>query len=126
MKIKEKLVKIVEVQREDIEERIIEFHRDMMNDTIELGEKINGDELIWQLKEFMKNVELIKNGNFREIMSGGYTMCALGSNCFEFVDSFFNSKERMKDPHYENQEIMIRIMDGEVYVEDIKESDIDY
>ena len=63
--LKEKLVKIVEVQREDIEDRIIEFHQDMMNDSIAAGAKINGDELIWQLKEFMKNVELIKNGNFR-------------------------------------------------------------
>ena len=126
MKIKEKLVKIVEVQREDIEDRIIEFHQDMMNDSIAAGAKINGDELIWQLKEFMKNLERIKNGNFREIMSGGYTLCALGSKCFEYVDSFFNSKERLKDPYYENQEILIRIMDGEVFVEDIKESDIDY
>jgi len=126
MKIKEKVVKIVEVQREDIEARIIEFHQDMVNDSIAAGAKIDGDELIWQLKEFTKNLERIKNGTFREIMTEGYTMCALGGECFKFVESFFNSKERMKDPYYEDQEIMIRIMDGEVFVEDIKESDIDY
>jgi len=126
MKIREKLVKIVEVQREDMEDRIIEFHQDMVNDSIAAGAKINGDELIFQLKEFTKNLERIKNGNFKEIMTGGYAQCALGSKCFEYVDSFFHMKEKIKDVHYLDQEIMIRIMDGEVFVQDIKESDIDY
>jgi hypothetical protein len=126
MKIREKLVKIVEVQREDIEDRIIEFHQDMVNDSIAAGAKINGDELIWQLKEFTKNLERIKKGNFKEIMTEGYLMCALGSKCSEYVDSFFHMKEKIKDVHYQDQEIMIRIMDGEVFVQDIKESDIDY
>ena len=126
MKIREKLVKIVEVQREDMEDRIIEFHQDMVNDSIAAGSKINGDELIFQLKEFTKNLERIKNGNFKEIMANGYMICALGSKCSEYVDSFFHMKEKAKDVHYQDQEIMIRIMDGEVFVQDIKESDIDY
>jgi hypothetical protein len=126
MKIREKLVKIVEVQREDIENRIIEFHQDMMNDSIVSGDKINGDELTWQLHEFTKNLEHIKRGNFKEILSGGYTMCALGSECFDYIEKFFHMKEKIKDLHYENQEIMIRVLDGEVFVQDIKETDIDF
>jgi hypothetical protein len=126
MKITEKVVKIIEIDRKDIENRLIEFHRDMMNDSIEVGEKLNEDELIWQLKEFTENLQRIKSGDFKGILNRGYTMCALGSKCFEYVDSYFNHKERMKDPFYQNQEIMIRVMDGIIWVEDIKESDIDY
>ena len=116
MKITTKIVSTLHLQRDYIDKNIRENAADRFKQYYDC-------DCMEDLQEDLQSLHVLAkdavNGNYAKIFSEGNTMICLSDNEMRFVDNFFQDKG-------DNEELVIEVYDGEVFIDRIKESQIDF
>ena len=117
MKITTKTVHTLHLQREQVDKNIRACVSDILNDL----SKASLEDYNSELHYISKVVNWAVNGEYAKICQEGFTMYLLDSEEAELVDNhFFNKRRGVKD------ELTLEIYDEEVFIDRIKETQIDF
>ena len=118
MNITTKTIKTLHLQRKQVDKNIQSCVSDLLDDL----SKASLEDYNSELSYISKVVDWAVNGEYAKICQEGFTMYLLDSEEAELVDNHFFNKRRNGD----NVELHLEVYDGEVFIDRIKETQIDF
>ena len=117
MKITTKIVHTLHLQREQVDKNIQACVADILDD----ASKASLEDYNSELSCISRVVDWAVKGEYGKICQEGFTMFLLSAEESELVDNhFFNKRRGVED------DLNLEVYDGEVFIDRIKESQIDF
>jgi len=116
-----KIIKTLKLEREQVDNNLLNESKHVVAETIERG-TVEDAEL--EFRELAYVFKMAKEGQYSKICKDGYTLMLLNQEQIDYVDRHF--QDLRKGIQLKEVELHLEVFDGQVLIDKVKQSEIQY